>query len=351
MTTIKSMFEAKVDLFKSNHEAIQGMKHEIARLLKTNGDGNIEIQSLRNKIREMEQEETDYLLSVAPIVREYCYVDASNVASTSLSTTFNFVTVESTLNKGHLFKRYMAEVEKDEEFIKKLAHDRTKELEAEEVSTDTCLDCKDEQLVHDPEGLVCTHCGRVYPMFEMGINNLTFDQRINDITPVYKYMRRNHYIEWLAKLQAKELTDIPEQVINALKVELKKARIMDASLITPKKVKELLKKLKFSKYYEHVPSITNMLTGKAAPKFSVQLEARLRQMFEEIQEPFELYRPKDRSNFLSYGYVLYKFCELLEEDEYLPYLPLLKSFQKLHAQDMIWKQITNHLKWQYIPSV
>lgn len=36
-------------------------------------------------------------------------------------------------------------------------------------------------------------------------------------------------------------------------------------------------------------------------------------MFAEIQEPFERNCPPNRKNFLSYGYTLYKFCELLGE--------------------------------------
>jgi hypothetical protein len=71
-------------------------------------------------------------------------------------------------------------------------------------------------------------------------------------------------------------------------------------------------------------------------------------MFKEIQEPFEKHCPANRSNFLSYSYVLYKFCELLEEDEYLPYFPLLKSKEKLRQQDMIWKNICKEVQWEYI---
>ena len=61
--------------------------------------------------------------------------------------------------------------------------------------------------------------------------------------------------------------------------------------------------------------------------------------------------PENRKNFLSYSYVLHKFCELLELDELLSHFPLLKSREKLQQQDKIWECICNDLKWQYIPSV
>ena len=60
--------------------------------------------------------------------------------------------------------------------------------------------------------------------------------------------------------------------------------------------------------------------------------------------------PPERKNFLSYSYVLHKFCELLEYDNLLCYFSLLKSREKLQEQDKIWKKICEELKWEYIPS-
>ena len=48
--------------------------------------------------------------------------------------------------------------------------------------------------------------------------------------------------------------------------------------------------------------------------------------------------PDNRKNFLSYAYVLHKFCQLLELDDLLPYFPLLKSREKLQQQDQIWEK-------------
>jgi hypothetical protein len=81
------------------------------------------------------------------------------------------------------------------------------------------------------------------------------------------------------------------------------------------------------------------------------LEDRLRLMFNHIQKPFEKHRPQDRKNFLSYSYVLYKFCELLGEDDYLPCFQLLKSKEKLYKQDQIWKKICQELSWEYIKTI
>lgn len=167
----------------------------------------------------------------------------------------------------------------------------------------------------------------------------------------YAYKRINHFNEWLAQFQAKESTEIPQEVYDAIIMELKKERINDYRTLSRAKTREILKKLKYNKYYEHVPHIINRLNGQHAPVMSREVEEKLRYMFKEIQPAFQKHCPKDRSNFLSYSYVLYKFCELLELDEYLPSFPLLKNRDKLYVQDKIWQKICEELRWEYIKSV
>lgn len=162
------------------------------------------------------------------------------------------------------------------------------------------------------------------------------------------YKRDNHLNEWILQFQGRETTSIPKEVIEQLRAEFKKEKIGKLSDITQTKVKQYLRKLRQSKYYEHATYITNILSGINPPSMPTTLEERLRHMFREIQEPFEKHCPANRSNFLSYSYVLYKFCELIGEDDYLPYFPLLKSKEKLKQQDVIWKGICGELKWEYI---
>ena len=112
-----------------------------------------------------------------------------------------------------------------------------------------------------------------------------------------------------------------------------------------------MKKLKLNKYYEHVPHIINRLNGLSPPVMDRETEEKLRIMFKEIQGPFMKVCPKERKNFLSYSYVLHKFVELLGLDEFLQCFPLLKSREKLHQQDLIWKEICKDLKWEFIKSI
>ena len=164
----------------------------------------------------------------------------------------------------------------------------------------------------------------------------------------YAYKKINHFNEWLAQFQAKESTEIPADIYDEILIQLKKERITNMGSLKPTKLREILRKMKCSKYYEHIPHIINRLNGQNAPFMSREDEEKLRHMFREIQPSFKKHCPKGRRNFLSYGYVLYKFCELLEMDEYLACFPLLKNRDKLYLQDKTWEQICADMKWHYI---
>lgn len=167
----------------------------------------------------------------------------------------------------------------------------------------------------------------------------------------YAYKKINHLNEWLAQFQAKETTEISQAVLDQIRQELRKERITDMSKLKPSKLKEVIKKLKLNRCYDHVAHILNRLNGISAPVLSREIEEKLRFMFKEIQFSFVKHCPKKRSNFLSYSFVLYKFCELLELDDYLPCFPLLKSREKLYMQDKIWQKICEDMGWEFIRTV
>jgi Zn finger protein HypA/HybF involved in hydrogenase expression len=213
-----------------------------------------------------------------------------------------------------------------------------------------CSKCNIEMIFSANEAVfTCTQCG--YQEFVLiDSDKPSYKDPPREIC-YYAYKRINHFNEWLAQFQAKESTEIPQEVYDAILMELKKERILEFSTLKSAKIREILKKLKYNKYYEHVFHIMNRLNGQNAPVMSREIEEKLRFMFREIQYSFQKHCPKGRSNFLSYSYVLYKLCELLELDEYLPCFPLLKNRDKLYIQDKIWQKICADLNWEFIRSI
>jgi len=306
---------------------------------------NNKIQSWKNSIDDdpenksiYESEMSDYIIKCMPYMKQY-----TDDLNTQVRTDNVFNCKETSgLQRKDIFNDYLIDVEKVNNI------DRPIEKKKEE-----CPTCPNSNVFHfsDTSDLVCDGCGRI--LATLISEELTYreEQETSEKIVNYSYKRENHFNEWLSQFQAQETTNIPPEVIEQLRNELKKIKIKALDEITHARVRTLLKKLKLNKYYEHVPYITNILSGISPPKMPQELEERLRIMFKDIQKPFDDNCPSERKNFLSYSYVLYKFCELLSEDSYLKYFPLLKSKEKLYQQDIIWKRICEVLHWEYIPTI
>ncbi|NDB83664.1 MAG: hypothetical protein EB127_13215, partial [Alphaproteobacteria bacterium] len=97
----------------------------------------------------------------------------------------------------------------------------------------------------------------------------------------YAYKKINHFNEWLAQFQAKESTEIPAAIYDQILLQLKKERISNFASLKRTKLREILRHMNETKYYEHIPHIINRLSGQNAPFMSREDEEKLRHMFRE----------------------------------------------------------------------
>lgn len=305
--------------------------------------------------KKYDNELTDYMLKCLPFIREYCDYNTHNTIDNNVETIdpiFNSISRKG-LKRKEIFEKYMREVEEYNGSFKREKVGTYNRKRDQLLREDSCLQCSSKNMFKDSTNaeLICMDCG----MCESFLGEeLTYqeEQEVNEKMVINcGYKKENHLNEWILQFQGRETTNIPDDVLEKLKIEFKKQKIKKISDISREKVKIYLKKLKLTKYYEHATHITHLLNGLKPPEMSQALEDRLRMMFREVQDPFVKHCPKDRNNFLSYSYVLYKFCELLGEDQYLPYFPLLKSKEKLRQQDVIWKKICGEVLWEYIPTI
>jgi len=215
--------------------------------------------------------------------------------------------------------------------------------------TDICQTCyKGELIPLEDEGIMlCNNCSRSIP-YLIENEKPSYKEPPKEVC-FYAYKRINHFKEILAQFQGKETTQIPSDVIENIKMQIKKQRI-ELEQITNIKTKEILKNLGYNKYYEHIPFIKDKL-GIKPPIMSPELEETLCNLFVELQAPYSKYCPDDRVNFLNYYYTAYKLCELLGETGYLEHFPMLKDPEKRMEQDQIWKKICLDLDWEYIPTI
>jgi len=225
-----------------------------------------------------------------------------------------------------------------------------KAAEGTEDDWTQCDECGSEMIMCMNEAtMTCSKCGNK-DFILIDSDKPSYKDPPRELS-YYAYKKINHFNEWLAQFQAKESTEIPAAIYDQILLQLKKERISNFGSLKRTKLREILRHMGETKYYEHIPHIINRLSGQNAPFMSREDEEKLRHMFREIQPAFKKHIPKGRRNFLSYGYILYKFCELLEMDEHLACFPLLKNRDKLYIQDQAWKGICSDMQWQFIRTV
>jgi hypothetical protein len=360
----------------------------------------MKIQSIEKEIKDIESNrmEEEYLLDVGHIMTQY-YINRDNHQSDGVSNNPNIPQIkkpnkknkdvfdlfenyknnetqnqdnmdnmeninQENQNQSQTLTQFQSESEMDKFFrrermskldiynhvMKKVDEEFVPEDLFETSENDECPFCETDRELYQNEGkLVCPKCFYV-DFILIDSDKPSYRDTPKEMTN-FAYKRRNHFIEVLSQYQGRETTEIPEEVYLEILRELKKNRITKVSDLTNVKLRSILKKIEQNRYYEHIPFIIYQLTGLKPPPITSKVRKRLIEMFNDIQIPFAKYCPTERRNFLSYSYILYKFFELLELDEHLPYLNLLKSRDKLHQQDVIWEKICEDLRWEYIPSV
>jgi hypothetical protein len=220
------------------------------------------------------------------------------------------------------------------------------------IPSDICEECRKGELIpQEDEGiLICNNneCGK-YITYIIDSSKPTNKEPPNEVSYT-AYIRLNHFKEILSQFQAKETTQIPEEVIEAIRARIIKERITDMSLINYDKMRDILRKLGLNKYFEHIQYI-NSIFGIKPPIMNEELHETLCVLFIEIQKPWATHCPANRTNFFNYTYTLYQLCVLLDQTQYLPYIPMMKDREKQLEQDMIWKKVCKDLDWEFFASV
>jgi len=221
------------------------------------------------------------------------------------------------------------------------------------VEMDVCHYCDIGEFIHQEEEgiLICNNpkCGKFVIHIVDGSKPFFNKEPPNEISYT-AYIRLNHFKEILSQFQAKETTQIPPDIIDMIRARIKKERITDLSKLNYETMRDILRKLSLNRYFEHIQYI-NSIFGVKPPVMSETLIETLCVLFIEIQPKFSIYCPANRTNLLSYSYILHQLCVLLDQKQYLPYITTLKDIEKQRQNDAIWYLICKSLDWQYFPTI
>ena len=342
-------YRVKTNEFAKQRESLPELEEKLSGL----DPQSPEYASLKDEIHVIKSDKrvVEYIFSILPFVRgsqetrPHCNVarlpnDDGNLCITSTQV----VNIEGTTNKGTVFAEYLRTVE----------NENSPDVRRNETPMCTLCGCTDLVIIDRDATRICTECGTVETYQREDAPQFTFKEESENMTVSvqFAYKRSNHFSDWLNAFEAGMSTNsVTPEVLDTLRYELKKLRVTDVSTITPSMIRQLMKKTNLTKYYEYTNAICAEISGKSAVRFPEGLKCQLRIMFSQLQAPFQRFKPDNRKNFLSYSYVIYKCLQLLGQDAYLQYFTLLKSRDKLKLQDHIWRQICEHLKWEYISSV
>lgn len=358
--TLDSKHNEFVEAFdKDEQEKIPALQQEKNELYsKLNNDKMILEEQLRIKdrigeineeIKQLRIRKKNYYLSNSKHVFDY-FESKKNISNMDASTSssknnkignffkLNNDTEYETNNSNNIVKTYLSGI--DHNFI---------DVNSFVKPANVCKYCHIGELIplEDEGVMICNKCSRNVP-YLIENEKPSYKEPPKEVC-FYAYKRINHFKEIIAQFQGKETTQIPKEVIESIKLQIKKERIT-LEQVTNAKTKDILKKLGYNKYYEHIPFIKDKL-GIKPPVMTPEFEDKLYNLFMELQAPYSKFCPDDRVNFLNYYYTAYKLCELLGENQYLEHFPMLKDREKRIDQDTIWKKICVELDWQYIPTV
>jgi len=357
-SSIFDLHEKKIKFFETRKSNIQLYNEELSLLKNELNEINNNQQKvfLNEKIRSLEElinnitNDTDlneYLLEFITIIYNSSTQNEHHTDNKGILDTF--VNSKIVNDKTELYNEYIKKFNPELKLIN----------ENKKFQQRHCSSCMINNFIFDVKNSeeICKNCGASTYLIGIDDFNNTLvennqDTKNNNMS--FNYKRNNHFQECLNQMQAKENTTIPPRIIKDLTFEFKKYNITDPKYITYSLVKSYLRKLKYNKYYEHIPTIINEFCGLRAPVLTSQLEQELKIMFDQIQAPFEKWSKiisPARKNFLNYNYIFFKMCQSLKKDEFLSIFPLLKNREKLYEHDQIWRGICKELNWNFIPSI
>ena len=316
------------------------------------------IDTIKTKKQELKQLETSkqkYLLQNSKYVFDYYeekqkISSGENVKDTNTINRFFKIKGKTEESSSLQSDKYKQSKKIYQQYWKNVGLE-TIQLQDYVMDVENCLYCNQGELIPlEEEGvLICNNvaCGKF--LVHIVDNQKPLNKEMPNEVSYTAYIRLNHFKEILSQFQAKETTKIPDEVLDAVKQRIKKERkkVEDLNYI---EMRNILSILGYNKYFEHIQYINSTL-GIKPPIMNEELIETLCVLFIEIQQPWAIFCPITRTNFFNYTYILCQLCVLLDQHQYLPFIPMMKDRIKQLEQDMIWKKVCNDLDWEYFATV
>lgn len=346
-----------------NIENINSLNKDIALFIANNQRWSNEYIALTNKVNHLEncniqmrqeikdiksnKNEQYYIINTCNLINEFMLLEDKE-RELMVKENVEQELYEINQRKNDITDDYMKIISPEYMSFRKLKSNN---------SDDICTNCNSYLILSDGYS-VCYDCGLSKNLLQHSDSLGYKELQELEYRPQFTYQKSTHLEDWLRRFQAKENKEIPQDILDKVVLEAHKQRVKDLSTLTELQVKKYLKKLELNDYYDNVISIINRINKRPPFVLTQEVETKIKEMFQQIQEPFEKYKDPNRKNMLSYSYLLHHFFLILGLPQFSKYFFLLKSPEKLRQQDQTFKKIVEELAktdpktpWKFYPSI
>ena len=343
-------------------------------LLKEQPNDNFLLQSV-SAVNEINQH---YITKCAGILTEYSTTGGLTPAATKRRRTLynNFIKAFHSNNSIGTMDRIFSKIEKkyltddsqkpilNKSGLKAIVKQDTLQTYIEQFKSalidehyddgpeNICIDCKSPCKIDEKTSeYVCSKlkCGlstRIYG--EVFDDDQIFYQEGGRGKPV-KYEPIKHCKEWVDRIQAKESTEIPDEVLSKIKRCIRRDSIFLENL-TYEMIRKYLKELKITSYNNHIALIHKLITGVNPIQFTERELKLIFMYFSKAIQIFNGIKSKFKSNYPYYPFFIYKIIEHIlsaprfaqRKSQILSCIHLL-GYETLINKDQVWFMIIEQI--------
>jgi DNA polymerase III delta prime subunit len=217
------------------------------------------------------------------------------------------------------------------------------------VKYNLCEQCnKPMKILSNMSDLLCVQCGLIENLYGTVFEDEQFYYQEGQRTKHGSYAPSKHCKVWVERIQARESTEIPPNLIDELK-EIISNELTNISDVTCKIIRKYLRQIQRSKYNEHVPLIRKIITGQAPDQLTSCETQLINIYFDKVLKIYDSIKSADKSNCFYHPYFIYKIIEhILKNDSPERLYSILscvhlQSRETLIKNDRIWQKICEQL--------
>ena len=227
--------------------------------------------------------------------------------------------------------------------------------EVEEISYDFCKCGEKMTIQSNTSEFLCTKCGIINTLVGTVFEDYQFYNQEGSRYKHASYEPSRHCKFWIDRIQAKESTNIPEDVILKIEECIKCDKIQLVHNISIEQFRKYLKDTGLSKYNDHLPLIKKMITGINPPQLNHNESQLLFNYFDKSVKTYNIIKDPMKNNNIYYPYLISRILEIIINDRQ----KLKKLLDCIHFQgnttlienDRVWELIcARHDEFIYKPT-